>query len=161
MRHWKMHLVNVTTNQQIGTIIPLSIGGSGWKKDIDMGKKCVCVKKAKTACCWMLRAITSIKGNVCLCPEEWAGLCATLNPVLPAPLPLWVALDFHRFPSCSQQCTPLHLKSLKRSEAPKSPTAAISPWRCGSSRGSKKTLQHLIPASYKGLLSFCWNLSLP
>lgn len=70
-----------------------------------------CISKVMSVC---------VQGNV----------SARLNPVLTAPLPLWVALDFHRFHSCSQQCTPLHLKSLKRSEAPKLPRQLIRP-DCG------------------------------
>lgn len=71
------------------------------------------------------RFASSIKsGDVCV----RTNVSARLTPVLRTPLPLWVALDFHHFHSCSQQCTPLHLKSLKRSEAPKTPSAANSAW---------------------------------
>lgn len=108
-----------------------------------LGVRCVRVRCVKCLC-RKLWPFMSIKGNVCV--QRNVCLHARLNPVLPTPLPLWVALDFHRFHSCSQQCTPLHLKSLKRSEAPKDPSAANSPWLCGSSRENKnkETLQHLI-----------------
>lgn len=102
-------------------------------------RACVCLKWTRS--CEKLRPIVSINSHVCVAAEGQLCHCSRINPVLPVLFPCGLRLTSTVSTAALGSALHYTLNHLKDLKHQKTPSAANSPWPCGSC-GRKQEWKH-------------------